>query len=493
MTTTSIEKIDYKMLINGEQKEAISGKRFDRQSPGHDSVVGTYPQGDIADTDAAIAVARHAFDKGEWPRLSGAVRAKALRAVAELINENIEKLARVEALESGKPIAQARGEMSATADIWFYAATLAQHSYGDSHNALGEDYLGIIVKEPIGVVGIITPWNFPLLIVSQKLPFALAVGCTAVVKPSELTPGTTLMLGEYIKAAGIPDGVVNIVTGDGVVGARLAEHRDIDMITFTGSTEVGKKVMAAASKTVKKVELELGGKNPQIVMADADLEAAADAVVFGVYFNMGECCNSGSRILVQRSIAKKFMEIVSEKAKRVNVGDPLDSDVLVGAIASDEQLATIQRYVAEGQKDGATLLMGGSKMSTNSGRYFEPTIFTGVRPEMSIAKEEIFGPVLSVIEFDGVEEAIEIANSTLYGLSSGIWTENINDAIKFSKGVRAGTVWVNCWMDGFPEMSFGGYGESGLGRELGRHAVDEFTELKTIAIYTGKKGSWVKK
>ena len=492
MTSTAITSVNYQMLINGKATEALSGKRFDRVSPGHDAIVGTYPHGDVADTDVAITAARKAFDKGPWPKWSGAKRAKALRTVAEFITRDVEKLARIESLESGKPITQAIGEMTATADIWYYAATLAQHSYGDSHNALGNDFLGIIVKEPIGVVGIITPWNFPLLIVSQKLPFALAVGCTAVVKPSQLTPGTTLMLGDYIKAAGIPDGVVNIVTGDGVVGARLAEHPGVDMITFTGSTAVGKKVLAAAAATVKKVELELGGKNPQIVMADADLEVAADAVVFGVYFNQGECCNSGSRILVQRSIVKKFMEIVAEKAKRVSVGDPLDPNVLVGAIASDEQLKTIERYISEGQKDGATMVMGGSVMKSTVGRYFEPTIFTGVTPDMSIAREEIFGPVLSVLEFDTVEEAIEIANSTLYGLSSGIWTENINDALIFAKGVRAGTVWVNCWMDGFPEMSFGGCGESGLGRELGRHAVDEFTELKTIAIHTGKRGAWLK-
>lgn len=489
---TTIEKIQYKMLIDGKSVDAISGERFERTSPGHGVVVGSYPAADIADTDLAIAAARKAFDKGEWPKLSGAVRARALRKVAECITRDNEKLARIEALESGKPIAQARGEMTSTAEIWYYAATLAQHSYGDSHNALGNDYLGIILKEPIGVVGMITPWNFPLLIVSQKLPFALAVGCTAVVKPSGLTSGTTLMLADYIKEAGIPDGVVNIVSGSGGVGARLAEHKDVDMITFTGSTEVGKKVMAAAAKTVKKVELELGGKNPQIIMADADLEAAADAVVFGVYFNQGECCNSGSRILVQRSIVNKFMEIVAEKAKRVKVGDPLDSNVLVGAIASDEQMSTIERYVEEGKKSGATLLLGGSQISTSEGRYFEPTIFTGVTEDMSIAKEEIFGPVLSVLEFDTVEEAIDLANSTLFGLSSGIWTENINDAIVFAKGVRAGTVWVNCWMDGWPEMSFGGYGESGLGRELGRHSVDEFTELKTIAIHTGKRGNWVK-
>ena len=492
MTTALVEKIEYKMLIGGQLLEALSGARFERVSPGNDQVVGSYPESSIADVDAAIAAARKAFDKGEWPKLSGATRAKALRKVAELINRDVDKLARVEALESGKPISQARGEVLATAEIWYYAATLAQHSYGDSHNALGNDYLGVILKEPIGVVGIITPWNFPLLIVSQKLPFALAVGCTAVIKPSQLTSGTTVLLGEYMKEAGIPDGVVNVVTGKGLVGARLAEHKDIDMITFTGSTAVGKKVMTAAAQTVKKVELELGGKNPQIVMADADLEAAADAVVFGVYFNQGECCNSGSRILVQRSIVKGFMELVTEKAKRVSVGDPLDKGVLVGAIASEEQMQTIEHYISEGKKGGANLVIGGSKMKTASGRYFEPTIFTGVTPEMSIAKEEIFGPVLSVLEFDTIDEAVEIANSTLYGLSSGIWTKNINDALIFAKGVRAGTVWVNCWMDGFPEMSFGGYRESGLGRELGRHAIDEFTELKTIAIYTGVREPWLK-
>jgi betaine-aldehyde dehydrogenase len=490
---TTFQTIDYKMLIDGAQVDSNSGERFNRVSPGNDEVVGTYPSGDIADTEKAIAAARKAFDKGEWPRVSGATRARALRKVAELIEENLETLAQIESLEGGKPISQARGEMKSTAEIWYYAATLAQHSYGDSHNALGNDYLGVILKEPIGVVGMITPWNFPLLIISQKLPFALAVGCTAVVKPSNLTSGTTLMLGQYIQKAGIPNGVVNILTGGGsLIGNHIAAHKDIDMVTFTGSTDVGKKVMAAASQTVKKVSLELGGKNPQIIMADADLEAAADAVVFGVYFNQGECCNSGSRILVQKSISKKFMDIVSEKAKRVSVGDPLDDNVLVGAIASDAQLATIERYVEEGKKAGANLVLGGGRIATPAGRYFEPTIFTGVTPDMSIAKEEIFGPVLSVLEFDSVEDAIEIANSTIYGLSSGIWTENINQAITFAKGVRAGTVWVNCWMDGWPEMSFGGYGESGLGRELGRHAVDEFTELKTIAIHTGKRKDWLK-
>lgn len=488
----SIAKRSYKMFINGNFVESKTNERFERISPSHDTAVGTYPLGGIDDTHAAIKAARAAFDKGDWPKWSGADRAKALRKVADLIEVNKEELAEIEALESGKPISQAIGEVEGTVGLWYYAATLSQHSYGDSHNAIGENYLGIIVKEPIGVVGVITPWNFPLLIVSQKLPFALAVGCTAVVKPSQLTPGTTLKLAEYIKEAGIPEGVVNVVSGYGDVGAEIAANSEVDMVTFTGSTEVGKKVMAAAAQTLKKVELELGGKNPQIVMNDADLDKAVDAIVFGVYFNQGECCNSGSRVLVQSGIASKLITLVQEKAKEVKMGDPLDKDVIVGSIASDAQLETIKRYVGEGQSAGANLLMGGTQKETKIGRYFEPTIFSGVTPDMSIAKEEIFGPVLSIIEFETLEEAVEIANSTLFGLSSGIWTQDIDNAIRFSKAVRSGTVWVNCWMDGFPEMSFGGYKESGIGRELGRHAVDEFTELKTIAIHTGARNKWVR-
>ena len=350
----------------------------------------------------------------------------------------------------------------------------------------------MVVREPIGVVGVITPWNFPFLIASQKIPFAIALGCTVVVKPSQLTSGTTVVMAELVREAGIPDGVMNVVTGKGSVGARLAEHPDVDMITFTGSTQIGKKVMAAAAGTVKKVELELGGKNPQIVMADADLDSAVDAVVFGVYFNQGECCNSGSRIIVQDTIADEFLARVVNRSKQVKVGDPLDPDVLVGAIASDDQMQTIERYVQEGLQSGAKLELGGNKLQTNAGRYFAPTVFAGVSENMSIAKEEIFGPVLSVLKFADLDDAVRIANSTLFGLSSGIWTSNVTAAMKFAKAVRSGTVWVNCWMDGFPEMPFGGFGESGIGRELGRQAIQEFTETKTIAIHTGTRRMWVK-
>jgi betaine-aldehyde dehydrogenase len=346
-------------------------------------------------------------------------------------------------------------------------------------------------REPIGVVAMITPWNFPLLIISQKLPFALAAGCTAVVKPSELTPGTTLMLGKLIQEADFPAGVVNIVTGYGVpVGARLAEHHDVDMISFTGSTDVGKLIVGASRHNLKKVELELGGKNPQIVFADADLDAALDAVVFGVYFNMGECCNSGSRLLVQRSIAEDFQARVIARAQAVPVGDPLDERTKVGAIVNDEQFGKIMGYIAEGRQEGAALRLGGDRLPTAAGRFIQPTVFTGVLPSMSIANAEIFGPVLSVIAFDTAAEAIRIANSTMYGLSAGVWSRDIDTVFQVSRGIRAGTIWVNSFMDGYPELSFGGYKESGLGRELGRFAIDEFTELKTVQLHLGPRTNW---
>lgn len=487
ITTTA-----YQMLVDGESVASQSGDVFERVSPAHDVVVGTYPRADVADTDGAVAAARAAFDSGPWPRLSGAARARVMRRVADFIERDLEALARIETLESGKPIAQARGEVASTAELWYYAATLAQHAYGDSHNAIGEQYLGVILREPIGVVGMITPWNFPLLIVSQKLPFALAVGCTAVVKPAELTSGTTIRLAELCREADMPPGVVNVVTGSGrVVGSRLAQHPGVDMITFTGSTAVGKSIMASAASTVKKVELELGGKNPQVVMADANLDRAVDAVVFGVYFNQGECCNSASRLLVDENIADEFVGRVVERSKAVLVGDPLDDATLVGAIASSEQFDQIQSLVRDGTVSGASLLLGGARLDSDTGRFYQPTVFDHVTPGMSIAREEIFGPVLSTLRFANLEHALEIANATVYGLSAGIWTQDIDRAMTFARRAKAGTVWVNCWMDGFPEMSFGGYKESGVGRELGRAAIEEFTELKTIAIHSGPRRSWI--
>jgi len=484
----------YQLWINGKEQPSLSEKTFDRRSPAHDVVVGVYPLAGNEETDLAVAAARRAFDEGPWPKRSGAERASCLSKLASLIREHADELALIETLESGKPIAQARNEMEWAAGIWDYAAASCRNLAGDTYNSLGEQMLGLVVREPIGVVGMITPWNFPLLIISQKLPFALAAGCTCVAKPSELTPGTTLRLGPLLAEAGVPDGVVNILSGYGdPVGMRLSSHPDVDMLSFTGSTEVGKSVVAASRSNLKKVALELGGKNPQIIFADADLEAALDAAVFGICFNMGECCNSGSRLLVQRSIYDHFVERLIRLAREVRVGDPLDESTQVGAIVNEEQLDKILHYITDGQRSGANLLLGGQQLKGALGRFVEPTIFSDVRPEMAIAREEIFGPVLSILPFDRADEAIAIANSTAYGLSAAVWTRDLDRAFTVSRGVRAGTVWINTFMEGPAELPFGGYKESGLGRELGRSAIEEFTDLKTIQVHFGPRtGWWVK-
>jgi betaine-aldehyde dehydrogenase len=487
---TASTYIDRLMLIGGAEADSVTGRHFSRTSPAHDTPVATYPQAGAQDVDLAVRAARRAFDAGGWPHTPGAERARVLLRVAELLRRDLEELARTEVLESGKPIVQARGEVESTAGLWEYAATLARHAYGEAHNMLGPDVLGLVVNEPVGAVAMVTPWNFPLLIVSQKLPFALAVGCTAVVKPSELTPGTTLHLARLLGEAGLPDGAVNVVTGDGEAGAALCGHPQVDMISFTGSTQVGRIIARTAGEQLKKVELELGGKNPQIVCADADLDAALDAVVYGAVFNQGECCNSGSRILVEAAIADELQDRVAERARSIAVGDPLDPQTRVGAIVSAEQLEVIEGYVEQGQKEGARLLAGGKRMSTPTGRFYQPTVFGGVGPDMAIAREEIFGPVLSILTFSDLSEGIRLANSTVYGLSAGIWTRDVEKAIRAARSIRAGTIWVNSWLEGYPELPFGGFNSSGLGRELGRQAIATFTETKTIQLHSGWRAPW---
>ena len=320
-------------LIAGEW--VASAETFERVSPSHDIVVSVSAKGDEAVTERAIAAARKAFASGDWSRISGKARATVLLKVADLIEANVERIAVQETLESGKPISQSRGEVGGAADLWRYAASLARTTSGDSHNTLGEDILGVVVKEPIGVVSIITPWNFPFWILSQKLPFALAAGCTVIVKPSEMTPSSTVMMGELLLEAGLPAGVCNIVLGHGQpVGSLMSTHKDVDMVTFTGSTNVGKLITQASSGTLKKVALELGGKNPQVICPDADLDSAADAVTFGVYFNVGQCCNSSSRIIVHEDIAEDFVARVVALSRKVKFGDPLDPDTQVGAIVT---------------------------------------------------------------------------------------------------------------------------------------------------------------
>ncbi|KQV64395.1 aldehyde dehydrogenase family protein [Rhizobium sp. Root1220] len=483
---------DFKMLIDGQWVgSAESSALIERVAPSHGVVVSRYQSGSKVDAERAIAAARRAFDTGPWPRMTAAERSAVLLKAADLIAERSEELAYLDAIEAGKPIAQVRGEIAGSVDIWRYAAALARDLHGESYNTLGDVTLGVVLREAIGVVSIITPWNFPFLIVGQKLPFALAAGCTAVVKPSEMTSGSTIVLGEILLEAGVPAGVVNIVTGTGPeVGALLTSHPEVDMISFTGSTGVGKLTMTNAAQTLKKVSLELGGKNPQIVFPDADLDAFIDAAVFGAYFNAGECCNAGSRLILHKSIASDVVARIAELAKSVKVGDPLDSTTQVGAIITPQHLDKIAGYVAGAKRAGAEVAHGGETLDLGMGQFMAPTILSHVTPAMAVAREEVFGPVLSVLTFDTTAEAIEIANSIDYGLSAGVWSRDFDTCLTIGRRVRAGTVWMNTFMDGASELPFGGYKQSGLGRELGRHAVEDYTETKTLNMHIGSRTGW---
>jgi betaine-aldehyde dehydrogenase len=476
----------YTHFINGRHLPASGGGTIERRSPGHTAtVVSTYAEGTSADARAALAAAREALDSGPWPRSTGAERQAVLLRVAALIRARKEELALVECLESGKPITQARDEMDWAAGLWDYAAALARHLHGETANNLGAGMLGFTLREPVGVCALITPWNFPLLIISQKLPFALAAGCTCVVKPSEFTSGTTVRLAALLQEAGLPDGACNVVTGHGdPVGETFVTDPQVDMVSFTGSTGVGRRIAEKAGATLKKVALELGGKNPQLIFADADLDAAVDAVVHGVFFNMGECCNSGSRILVEESIAGDFVARVVAASRTIAVGDPLDASVKVGAIINEAQQKKILGYIEEARAAGASVPLGGAARDAG-GRYVELTVLDKVTPDMSVAAGEIFGPVLTVLRFKTEEEALVVANGTPYGLSASVWTRDFDRALRLTRRLSAGTVWINTFLDGAPELPFGGYKQSGLGRELGPHSVLEYTEVKTVAARLG--------
>lgn len=466
---------------------------FDRASPGHGVPVTRIPKCTVDDLNAAVAAARRAFEDRRWAGLSGAARAGVLLRAAEILRRRRAEIAYWEVLENGKPIAQAMGEIDHCIACFEVGAGAARLLHGDSYNSLGDNLFGMVLREPIGVVGLITPWNFPFLILCERVPFILASGCTLVVKPSEVTSATTLLLAEVLQEAGLPAGVYNVITGSGrSIGQALTEHPDVDMLSFTGSTAVGRScVHAAADSNFKKLGLELGGKNPIIVFADADLEDAADAAAFGISFNTGQCCVSSSRLIVERSVAAKFEALLAAKMAKIRVGDPLDPATQVGAITTSAQNEVILGYIAKGQAEGATLVTGGTVKDLGRGQYIEPTLFSGVTPTMSIATDEIFGPVLCSMPFDTVEEAIALANDTVYGLAASLWTKNIDKALTVTRRVRAGRFWVNCIMAGGPEMPLGGFKQSGWGREAGTYGVEEYTQVKSVHIETGKRAHWI--
>ena len=475
---------EYSSLIGGKLVVGGDRDRIERRNPAHGVVVSRYPKATAQDIAAAVDAARKAADSRVWSGMPGAERAKIIARVAQLIDANRAELRLIESLEVGKPIGLIDREIGGSIALWEYAATLARHTYGDTYDQLGGQTMALVFRQPVGVVSMITPWNYPLLIVSQKLPFALAVGCCAVVKPSELTSGTALRLGELLIEAGVPPGVVNIVAGYGhEAGRGIAEHPAVDMVSFTGSTRVGREIGRLAGDALKKVSLELGGKSAHIVCADADLDAAAEKVLLGFTRNAGQACVSGSRLLVERSVSKAFTEAVIAHAKALKVGDPLDPETQMGPLVSEAQRERVTGYISAGTSAGAkswSRQPGAEKEL--AGHFVQPTVFTEVAPSMSIAQEEIFGPVLSVIPFDSVAEAVSIANNTIYGLAAGVWTRDLDKAFLFGRSLKAGTIEVNTFLAGAPELPLSGHGQSGVGHEKGRYAIEEFTELKTIQL-----------
>lgn len=482
----------FKNYIDGAFVGASTGEVIERESPAHGKLVSIYPASSAEDVQAAIAAARTLFDMGEWAYSYAGEKSRILRIVAQKIRENVDELALIETLETSKPLSVSRGEVLFSAELWDYAAGSARSLHGDSHNTLGTDMMGVVLREPIGVVGIITPWNFPLLILSERLPFALAAGCSVVVKPSEFTSGTSLVIAGYLDEAGLPAGACNILAGYGEpVGQAIVESNDVDMVAFTGSSRVGKMAIQASASNIKKLSLELGGKSPSVVFADCDIEAAVDGVLKAANVNMGECCIAGSRLLVQDSIAKTFQARLKERLNDLKVGEPFDPTSRIGAIINQRQFDQIADYVKIGISEGAELICGGDAQAYG-GLYYPPTLLGNVRPEMRIAREEIFGPVLSIMTFNDTAEAIRLANATDYGLAAYVWTNDMSTALHCARRIQAGRVWVNAALAGFPELPLGGFKQSGNGRETGRYGVEEYTELKSVHLQIGPQTErWV--
>jgi len=491
MTTTRTKTAEprrYGHFIGGRWVEGREEIR--RTAPATGEVVSVVAAGVGPDVDQAVAAARQAFDDGPWPRMTGFERAALLHRVADLIDAHADLLARLDAEEGGKPLRLSRGDVAGAAQLTRYAASLAVQMHGSTYTNNGPDFTGLVLREPSGVAGLITPWNFPALILCQKLPFALAAGCTVVAKPSELTSSSTLEIARLYAEAGLPEGALNVVTGDGRAGQALAEHADVDVLSFTGSTATGRRILEAATGNLKKLSLELGGKAANIVFADADLEDAAEGVIFGGFFNNGECCVAQSRLLVQADVADDFLAEVTARAERLRVGQPLDYTTDVGSLIHDRHLEAVLERVAEGRRQGGRVITGGGRPSEPSlaaGNFLEPTILDEVTPDMSAFTEEIFAPVLTVSRFTTVDEAIRLANAVDYGLANSVWSKDIDKVLPVAKALRSGTVYVNTTIDAPPTMPFGGYKMSGVGREMGQAGFEEFTEVKSVNIRTGKR------
>jgi len=474
-----------KLLIDGTWIEARSGKTFPVYDPSTGTVLANVAEAEAADVDKAVKAARKAFDDGPWPRMSPSERGRILWKLADLIEKRSEEFATLESLDNGKPLAVARAaDVPLTVDMFRYMAGWATKLTGTTIPiSFPGDYLSFTLREPVGVVGQIIPWNFPLLMAAWKLAPALATGCTIVLKVAEQTPLTGLLLGELCQEAGLPDGVVNVLAGYGeTAGAALAAHEQVDKVAFTGSTEVGKLIVKAAAGNLKKVSLELGGKSPVIVLDDADVEQVIPGAAGAIFFNHGQCCCAGSRLMIHKDIFDKVVAGVSDQARNIKLGPGLDPETQMGPLVSDEQFQRVTGYIRSGVEQGAEVVTGGEKGSDNGGYFVQPTVLTKTSPDMKVVREEIFGPVVCAqpITDDDLEAIARVANDTPYGLAASVWSRNISKANKLAKRVRAGTVWINCHNVFDASLPFGGYKQSGWGREMGEFVLNNYTEVKAV-------------
>lgn len=471
------------LLINNQWVDSVSGKRFETINPATGEVICHVAEADAADVDRAVEAARKAFSSGDWKNMSATGRGELLYKLADLIEQNIDELARLETLDNGKPLNDSlNADLPLVIACYRYYAGWADKIQGKTIPINGP-YFCYTRHEPVGVVGQIIPWNFPLLMQAWKLAPALATGNTVILKTAEQTPLSALRIGELIVEAGFPPGVVNILSGYGpTAGGAIARHMDIDKVAFTGSTEVGHLIMEAAAKSnLKRVTLELGGKSPNIVFADADMDQAIEGAHFGLFFNQGQCCCAGSRVFVEEKCYDEFVAKSVERAKRRTVGNPFDTQTEQGPQVDQEQFHKVMSYIESGQREGAKMLCGGSQAGSQ-GYFIEPTIFADVQDEMKIAQEEIFGPVMSIIKFKDIDEVIKRANTTIYGLAAAVWTKDITKAHAIAHSLRAGTVWVNCFDVFDAAAPFGGFKQSGIGRELGEYGLQQYTEVKTVTV-----------